>query len=191
MNYVLIDPKSDEEREFRLNLWDRHALLERQKMASSIGSQHKKVKIEERKIDVYAESIKNSQYFRTLPGDEQQSFLNMHKWTKLNTIERADKANIHRSQSEFIYKFLSNYAHSEAFALMQIHSVFSVQMAQKLMRFPIRFTEMFLSLTLKLFAKLHPVATSIIESDQDLLEIIDLWEDLKRKDLKEVSRIGI
>jgi len=191
MNYVLIDPKSDEEREFRLNLWDRHALLERQKMASSIGSQHKKVKIEERKIDVYAESIKNSQYFRTLPGDEQQSFLNMHKWTKLNTIERADKANIHRSQSEFIYKFLSNYAHSEAFALMQIHSVFSVQMAQKLMRFPIRFTEMFLSLTLKLFAKLHPVAASIIESDQDLLEIIDFWEDLKRKDLKEVSRIGI
>lgn len=191
MNYVLIDPKSDEEREFRLNLWDRHALLERQKMASSIGSQHKKVKRGERRIDVYAESIKNSQYFRTLPGDEQQSFLNMHKWTKLNTIQRADKANIHRSQSEFIYKFLSNYAHSEAFALMQIHSVFSVQMAQKLMRFPIRFTEMFLNLTLKLFAKLHPVATSIIESDQDLLEIIDLWEDLKRKDLKEVSRIGI
>jgi len=186
MNYVLIDPISDEEREFRLNLWDKHGLLERQKMASSIGSQPKQLEIEKRQIDAYTKSIANSQYFKNLPGSEQQSFLHTDKWTKLGTIKRADKANIHRSQSEFIYKFLSNYAHSESYALMQIHSVRSVEMAQKLMCLPMAFTEMFQSLTLNLFAKLQPVAKSMIEDDQDLLCIIDFWEGLKTKDHKKL-----
>lgn len=186
MNYVLIDPVSDEEREFRLDLWDRHGLLERQKMASSIGSQPKQLEIEKRQIDTYTKSIGNSQYFKNLSGSEQRSFLHMHKWTKLTTIERADKANIHRSQSEFIFKFCSNYTHSESYALMQIYSVRSIQMTQELMRLPMSFTEMFLSLTLKLFAKLQPVAKSMIEDDQDLLYIIDFWEDLKTKDLNKL-----
>ena len=186
MNYVLIDPISDEEREFRLDLWDRHGLLERQKIASSIGSQPKQLEIEKRQIDAYTKCIGNSQYFKNLPESEQQSFLHMHKWTKLTTIERADKANIHRSQAEFIFKFCSNYAHSESYALMQIYSVHSVEMAQELMRLPMGFTEMFLSLTLKLFAKLQPVAKPMIEDDQDLLCIIDFWEGLKTKDLKKL-----
>lgn len=186
MNYVLIDPVSDEEREFRLDLWDKHALLERQKMGSSIGSQHKKLGKEKMQIDAYTKSIRNSRYFRALSKSEQQSFLDTHKWTKINTIERADKANIHRSQSEFIFKFCSNYAHSESYALMQIYSVRSVQMAQELIRLPMSFTEMFLSLTLNLFAKLQPVAESIIKNDQELLKIIDFWENLKTKDIKEL-----
>jgi len=46
------------------------------------------------------------------------------------------------------------------------------------------FTEMFQSLALNLFAKLQPVAKSMIEDDQDLLRIIDFWEGLKTKDHK-------
>jgi len=187
MNYVLIDSVSDEEKEFRMNLWDRHGLLERQKMGTSIGSRPKQFQIDKRQINIYTKSITNSQYFKNLPKSEQQSFLNMDKWTKLKTLERADRANIHRSQSEFIFKFLSNYAHSESYALMQIYSVRSTQTAQELMRLPMGFTEMFLSLTLKLLAKLQPVAMSTMEGDRELLDIIESWEDMKTKDLKKSS----
>lgn len=187
MNYLLIDSVSDEERKLRLDLWDRHGLLEGQRMASPFGFQHKKLETEEKQIDAFTKSIENSYCFKTLSKSKRQSFLNMHKWTTLNTMERADKANIHRSQSELIFKFLSNYAHSESYALMQIRAVDSVKTAQKMMRVPLVFTEMFLSLTLKLFTKLQPIAKSMIEGDRQLFGIMDFWEDFKTKDFRKLS----
>ncbi|GAH14497.1 unnamed protein product, partial [marine sediment metagenome] len=92
-------------------------------MAISIGSQHNKLEAEKKQIDEYTKSIRDSKYFKVLPPSKQQSFMHMHRWTDTGTIQRADKANIHRSQSEFIFKFCSNYAHSESYALMQIHAV--------------------------------------------------------------------
>ncbi len=186
MNYLLIDRVSNEERRFRLDFWDRHALLERKKMAISIGSQHKKLEVDKKQIDEYTKSIRDSEYFKALPPSKQQSFMHTDGWTDTGTIQRADKANIHRSQSEFIFKFCSNYAHSESYALMQIHAVRSPEKAQQLRRLPTSFTEMFLSLTLRLFAKLQPAAQSMIEGDQDPVRVIDFWEGLKTKNLKQL-----
>ena len=186
MNYLLIDRVSNEERKFRLDFWDRHALLERKKMAIFIGSQHKKLEADKKQSDEYTESIRDSKYFKALPPSKQQSFMHMDGWTDTGTIQRADKADIHRSQSEFIFKFCSNYAHSESYALMQIHAVRSTEEAQRLRRLPTSFTEMFLSLTLRLFAKLQPAAESMVEGDQDLVRIIDFWESLKTKNLKQL-----
>ena len=66
MNYLLIDPRSNEEREFRLDRWDRHGLLERQKMACSIGSHDTKLKTDEEQIDKLTKSIRDSKYFKIL-----------------------------------------------------------------------------------------------------------------------------
>ena len=69
---------------------------------------------------------------------------------------------------------------------MQIHAVRSPEEAQGLRRLPRSFTEMFLSLTLRLFAKLQPAAESMIERNQNLVRIIDFWEGLKTKNLREL-----
>ncbi len=188
MNYLLIDPQSNEEREFRLDLWDRHGLLEWQRMARSIGSHDKKLEPDKKQIDELTESIRDSKYFKILSPPKQQTILCGPGWTDVKTLLRADKANIHRSQSGFLFKFCSNYAHSESFALMQIHAVRSPKEAQKRMSLPMSFVEMFMSLTLKLFGELQPVAQPVITSDQDLMRIIDFWHDLKTKELKELAR---
>ena len=69
---------------------------------------------------------------------------------------------------------------------MQIHAVRSPEEAQRLKRLPTSFTDMFLSLTLRLFAKLQPAAESMIEGDQDLVRVIDFWESLKTKNLTQL-----
>jgi len=190
MHYVLLDPGSEEERRLRMDLWDRHALLERQKMGSSIGSRHKKLDAEKKQIEAYTKSIRESPCVQSLQEKERQSLIDMHKWTKENTLDRADKAGIHRSQSEFVYKFLSNYAHCEPYALMQIHSVHSGDQARQLMDLLIRFAEMFLSCTLNAFAKIQPLAKSEMEKDDELAEIINFWEKCKTEDLKKIPGLS-
>lgn len=186
MNYILIDPESEEERELRLNLWDRHALYERKKMANFIGTQNEKLKLELDKIEEYTNRIKNSPYVNKKLKNEKQSLIERHNWCKLKKVQLAEKANIHKSQAEFMYKFLSNYVHSDSYSLMQINSYDSVDVIKSFFQLPINFTEMFMSLTIDAFSKMMPIAKEIVNKDEELVQVIALWKDLKSKDLKEV-----
>ena len=187
MYYLLIDPVSDCECGFRVNLWDRHALIERQKMGNSLGSKHEQIAREKEQIEQYTHRIKNSDYFNNLSEKDQKSYLTTEKWTKLKKADLARRAGIHKTQSEFIYKLLSNYAHCDPFALMQIHCIDSPDLAERFMRkTPLDYTEMFLSLTLNIFGKIFPKGKSMIIRDDDLMKIIDFWEELKTKDFKEM-----
>jgi len=184
MYYILIDPETDSEMEFRLDLCDRNALYERQKMGNVLGSQAPILLEEKKSIEEYTESIIKSDYFKNLDNGEKQSYIDIEKWTKSSWKERADKSNIHKSHFEFFYKLLSNYAHSEPFALMQIHCVKSPGITKRLAVLQMELTEMYLSLTIKLFSKLLPEARAIIEDDIILLKIINFWEGFKKKNLK-------
>ena len=187
MYYLLIDPASDSECEFRLNIWDRHALIERQKMGISIASKHEQIQKEKEQIEKYTQLIRNSDYFKSLAKKDQEYYITTEKWTKLSKTDLARRAGFHKSQSEFIYKFLSNYAHCDPYALMQIHCIDSPKLAEKFTRkIPIDYTEMILCLTLNIFGQLFPKGRSMLVKDRILMEIIDFWEELKTKDFKEM-----
>ncbi len=187
MYYLLIDPISDIECEFRLNIWDRHALIERQKMGISIASKNEQLQREKKQIEKYTQLIRESDYFKTLDKKEQQYYITTEKWTKHSKTDLARKAGFHKSQSDFIYKFLSNYAHCDPYALMQIHCIDSPQLAEDFTKkIPVDYTEMILCLTLNTFTQLLPKAKSIVMDDEILIEIIDFWEELKSKDFKEM-----
>lgn len=188
MYYLLIAPETEEEEEFRLNMWDRHGLLERQRMANYIGSSSDKLEYESKKINEYNKKIFDSSYFEEMSEPDKQGYKNTNNWTRKTALDRADIANIDRSQSEFIYKFLSNYSHSESYALMQINSVENKNIAEDLVEnLPIRFTEMFLSLTINIYSKLFPEASSYLEKDESLYNIIKQWEELKSQDIVEIN----
>lgn len=186
MNYILLDPESEEERELRLNLWDRHALYERKKMSNFVGTQNKKLKLELEKIEEYTNRIKNSPYVKKQPKNRRQSLIERHNWCKLKKVQLAKKANIHKSQAEFMYKFLSNYVHSDSYSLMQINSYDSVDTVKKFLQLPINFTEMSMSLTIDTFSKMIPKAHKIVNNDEELVKIILLWNNLKKQDLKKI-----
>jgi hypothetical protein len=188
MYYLLIAPETEEEKEFRLNMWDRHGLLERQRMANYIGSDDKKLEYENEKIDEYNKKIFESSYFKEMSKPDKQGYKNTNNWTRKSALDRADIANIDRSQSEFIYKFLSNYSHSESYALMQINSVVNHKTAEDLVdNLPIRFTEMFLSLTINIYSKMFSKISDYINEEKHLMNIIKQWNELKSKDLKKIN----
>jgi len=186
MYYLIIDPSSNEEKEFRLDIWERHALTERQKMGFSIGSTNQILIEEKQQIEERANSILTSDYYKRLPKSEQQSIKDSPKWTKINVLERADKANIHRSQSEFLYKFMSNYSHSESFSIMQLHDIEKPEDALNLCKTPIRYGEMFLALTLNIFSTLNSKFKESVFKNKDVEKLINFWEETKQRDIKKV-----
>ena len=76
MNYVIINPDSDEERALRMNLWDRHALYEKRKMADFIGSKYSRRVEIEKQIKNVTKSIKASPILKTVDKCKQDSFVN-------------------------------------------------------------------------------------------------------------------
>lgn len=188
MYFLLLDPISDEELEFRLDRWDKHALTERQRMGRVLRLKNPRLAEEAIQIKDLESRILNSQYFAKLPRNVQQSIRNSHKWTSTNVLERADKACIHRSQSEFLYKYLSNYSHSEPYALMQLHDVNSIDDARFFCDYAARFGEMFLSLTLNGFARLNAKAREMVPHFSKVAIIIKFWEEYKRQDMNAIPR---
>lgn len=188
MYYLLLDKVTDEERNFRLDRWEKHSLTERKLIAKSLGSKNPKLIIEEKEIIKFEKRIYESTFFKSLPKNEQQSIRNSYKWTKLDAIEKADLAGIDRSQSEYLYKILSNYTHSESFSIMQLHSIENQLEAKKLCKLSIRFGEMYLTLTLAGFGSLNQKALELIYQNEQVVELIKFWNQLKPKRLSELKR---
>jgi len=185
MYYLLLDKITEEERNFRLDRWEKHSLTERRLIAKSLGSKNPKLVIEEEEINKFENRIYESNYFKKLPKNEQQSIRDSYKWTKLDTIEKADLAGIDRSQTEYLYKILSNYTHSESFSIMQLHSIENPLEAKELCKLSIRFGEMYLTLTLAGFASLNQEVLELIYQNEQVVELIKFWNQLKSKKLSE------
>lgn len=190
MHYLLIEPSTEEEREFRLDKWEKHSLTERKKIAASLGSKNAILLEDEKQILFYENRIKNSDIYKSLSPQEKQSLDNSEKWTRVDTISRAILAGFHKTQAEFLYKFLSNYSHSESYSLMQLHSIKTIEEALALCNMPLKFGEMLLALSINSFAKLNDTAKTIIDKNEELKILIDFWESLKYKDLTEMMKIA-
>ncbi len=190
MYYLLLDKVSDEERDFRLDRWEKHALTERRLIVKSTGRIYPILETDEQEIKKFEKKIFDSNYFKNLPKNEQQSIRDSYKWTKLDAIEKADLAGIERSQSEYLYKIVSNYTHSESFAIMQLHSIEKPLEARELCELSIDFGEMFLTLSLDGFGLLNQNVRELINQDERVIELIKFWNQQKTKKLSEFkSRI--
>lgn len=189
MYYLLFDSESENEVEFRLNMWEKHGLVEQNTLLNYHGTQKNRVKENLRDIEKLKKRITDSEYFQNLSEPDKQSFNNSEKWTRLNKMQLADKAGISSSLSEFIYKFLSNYSHSESFSLMQLKGVSSFSESVQLSTLPKMFAEMFLALTLCQFTKLNLFDKKILTKDRDIIRIIRFWNITSRKEFKDFASI--
>ncbi|QQS37587.1 MAG: hypothetical protein IPM56_06435 [Ignavibacteriales bacterium] len=185
MCYLLFDSVSEEEIEHRLDLWEKHGLVE-QNILLKYRNVHKE-KINENLSDIeeIRSKILKSKHFINLSDSDKQSISYSDKWTRLNKMQLAEKAEISLSLSQFIYKFLSNYTHSEAFSLMQIKSVSSFDESVQLSTLPKLFAEMILALTLCKFTKLNLFDKKILTKDKEIIRIIRYWSITSKKEFED------
>jgi len=182
MHYLLVDNKSQEEKEFKFLLWNRHWREERRKITDSRGIYHTKLDKEEQDILEIEKKISTNNFYNALADNQKEYFKKRKNWATLNLIERAKRTTINEDKAFYMYKFLSNYAHSESFAIMQYNSINSVRDARKLLEgVPVIYTEGLLALTIDIFRSHFKKANEFIEKDDFLKQNIIWWKDYMNK----------
>ncbi|MCI0330485.1 MAG: DUF5677 domain-containing protein [candidate division Zixibacteria bacterium] len=183
MYYVLIEPKREAEKEHRLDLWECHGYAQTLIMGKTFGLQDDALKVTEGNYRQIKKKIISSDFYKSLSKKKKES-IKADEWNpNVNKVALAIRSGFHPTQARFFYKFLSNYAHSERYSLMQMGEVKSPQHSEGLLNsFPKTFAEMLLALTVNAFAKMYSPAMDLIAKDEELLKILNGWEKAKRKD---------
>lgn len=182
LNYVLNDPCLQEEKDFRIKMWERHTLNERLELAK-VMHQSPEIVNEINSLQTQKSSLEkeifSSSYFNSLPANDQQSIKSSSNWCRLKTKERADLLKLRKGLHDFLYRYLSSYSHSEGIALEQIDATRSPEQAKE-METPIMFhAEMILCLTIDLYAGMQPEAKKIVSADITLQEQLKSWQAFK------------
>lgn len=182
MYYLLVDYESKEEREFKYLLWNRCWRDERRKMTDSRGIPSSKIKNEEQEIRKIEKNLFSCKFYINLTDKKRKYFNKSNNWSTLNLLGRAKRTSLNEERAFYMYKLLSNYAHSESFAIMQYNAINNPVEAQKLLYgIPIIYTEAFLALTIDVFKNYFVSAKEYIEKDDFLKEIIKHWYKYMKK----------
>lgn len=189
MHYLFKYITDENEIEFRLDMWELHSLCERRKIGQSIGSINPQLKKDELEIEKYITKIKNSVYYKQLDKSKKQSIdcklknkaKEYSNWRKNSNIELGTFANIHKSHSGYLYKYASAYTHSESYSIMQNLRIQSAEDALKLCINPLKYCNMFLSLTIKDYVDIVPYDVKIL--DQRVRNIIKTYDWLSHEDV--------
>lgn len=181
MHHLLIDNRDDSELKLKLLLWNRHFRAERKKMADLRCIHHPKIDQELKEIEIINQGIKLNGYFKKLSEKEQKKILRIDFWSEYTKTMRAERSYINEKRAQFMYKYLSNYSHSESFAIMQYSSINNPKEAiEQLESIIVHYSEGLLSLTIKAFFVYYEKYVN--SNDRKELDLyVQFYQDLWKK----------
>ncbi|MFW5805226.1 MAG: DUF5677 domain-containing protein [Bacteroidales bacterium] len=182
MYYLLINNSTVDEKEFKFLLWERFWRSERQKMAELKNMENDKIVKERNEIEEISNRLIKHEYYNKLNEKQQKYFLYPKNWSNYNMTDRAKMTNIEKNKAEYMYKFLSQYAHSNSFAMMQFGSVENNNGFEKgITDLVMSYTEVILALTIDISKQKFVEIESEINEDQKLKLLINLWKSYYSK----------
>ncbi|MDY0140614.1 MAG: DUF5677 domain-containing protein [Bacteroidales bacterium] len=185
MYYLLVDNISEDEKLFKFLLWERFWRSERKTMAELLKSQNIKLDKENQEIVEIEKELFSSKFYESLSIKLQQFYVDRKNWTNLNFIDRAKRTNINSERVQYMYKYLSQYTHSNSFALMQFSSVDKNDGAiSGLNSIASCYTELLLSLTLDILSDYFEQVKKIIDGELSLGKTIIDWKQYVAKSRK-------
>jgi hypothetical protein len=138
-------------------------------MSELYGIKNVKTDNELIEIERIEKTIYNSNYYSTLKPKLKEHYKDRKNWTKYNLTDRAERTNIESERVKFMYKFLSQYAHSSSFAMMQFGSANEKgDIEEQLSSVACNYTAALLALTIELSSRFYNKTLDIIEQDEKL-----------------------
>ncbi|MGE0587184.1 MAG: DUF5677 domain-containing protein [Cyclobacteriaceae bacterium] len=121
INYLNHAPQSDEQGEFRNDLYALAGLSRRQEFETMIEEGKKKKAMEKREIEKLITKIKKNKYFRGLSNDRQKKILKDKPAKEVGWENLLRTARIQNSEYLLMWRLYSNYAHSEYLSSIQLN----------------------------------------------------------------------
>lgn len=180
-HHVYIDPKDEEERDFRYFAWSLAALLERQKYPASKREAQQKMAEEAVLIAALQERLRTDPCFENLSRKGQTRLLEQGKWrcvtagAEKSWIDMGLSAGLREIHARHMYRYLAGYAHTGNLSVTQISQATDSETKQQLNAGALILLNISSAFMVKAYAELVPEALIALKKRPELREVVEKW----------------
>ena len=160
-NYVFIEPRSDDEKDFRYYLW-------------LYASYRDKQKFSPRSIGALKEKINNNSVFKQLDIKKKEKLLKgewrLHSWTNIGM-----SAGLSEILAKQFYGHLCNYAHSGCKSVQQIGNAKTAEIQKALCDATMKLIMIAMANMIKAYCQLFKKSNDILQQDEEAKKLIGQW----------------
>jgi hypothetical protein len=186
-HYVFVEPKSDEERDFRYYSWLIAGLLESQKYPIQ-STKGKMLLLKENKlIEPLRIKLANNPYFLKLTEKQQgkliqQGVWKLHKWKDI-----ALSAGLNGAYAKTFYNYLCGYAHAGNLSVLELRQVWTSESQKALCAATISVLMITIANMIKSYSSVFPRSQSILQQDKDASRLIDIYVGIGSASIEEIE----
>ena len=186
-HYVFVEPRSDDEKDFRYFLWLHASYINRQKCPSRYEEGKKQLNDEKKIIADLKEKINNNSIFQQLDQKKQEKLLKeMEKgkwrfqwqngqWKPASWTSIGVSAGLSEIIVKQFYGHLCAYAHSGCQSAQQVGNAETAETQKALCVATMELIMIAMANTIKVYCQMFEKSKDVIQKDEDAKKLIDRW----------------
>jgi hypothetical protein len=184
-NYVYLQPTNSDEANFRYWAWEYTGTFQRQRIMAVLPESKEKLKHEKKVLDKIRDALSETGTFKSLTTKQQNNLVNGGNWTiPVSTGDQnyypswsklAKLAGLNDKMAFEYYGFLSEYAHSTSWSIMQLRDPNFVHVRDGFIDTALKSLMSIMALMIKAYIKFFNLDMDIVKKNSDLNRAIEVW----------------
>lgn len=170
--YVFVDPQTEDDIEFRYAAWKLGGFSQRERFPAQLPESQAKLAQEKQLNAALREKIKGTRQFQSLSRRKKRAVLKGRLWHLISWSEMAELAGLGKKYSQFLYGYLSGYAHPSSLATLQIAQAGSTEEQREQLHGALGFVIVVLSSIIHVLAKQFPQVEPILDEHPDVARLV-------------------
>jgi hypothetical protein len=185
-HYVFIEPKSEEEKDFRYYSWTIAGLLERQKYSIQSQKGKEQLKTEREIIRSLEVKLKKNSFFKKLTSRQQNNLIKKGIW-RPSWKDIGLSAGLNEIHAEEFYSYLCEYAHAGSLGIRQVHQAENAESQKSLFFASVGLIMIAMANMIKSYCSLFPKSNIALIEDEVSVAIVDKWNFVGSSSLQDVD----
>ena len=188
-HYVFVEPRADDEKDFRYYLWLHASYIDRENFPSRSEEGEKQLNDEKKIIDALKEKINNNSFFKQLDKKQKESLLRkMEKgkdawrlqwqngqWAPKSWKNIGVSAGLSEILAKHFYSYLCTYAHSGCQSAQQVGNAETAETQKDLCVATMKLIMIAMANMNKAYCQMFVKSKDVIQKDEDAQKLIDQW----------------
>lgn len=177
-HYVFVEPRSDDEKDFRYYLWLLASYIDREKFPSRSGEGKKQLNDEKKIIDALKEKINNNSIFKQLDKEKKVKLLRKiekGEWRLQSWSNIGLSAGLSEILAKQYYGHLCAYAHSGCQSAQQVGNAETAETQKVLCFATMKLIMIAMANMIKAYCQMFEKSKDVIQKDEDAKTLIDQW----------------
>ncbi|TVL99889.1 MAG: hypothetical protein CV087_16200 [Candidatus Brocadia sp. WS118] len=177
-HYVFIEPRSDDEKDFRYYLWLHASYLDRQKFLTRSEDGKKQLNDEKKIIDALKEKINNNSVFKQLDEKKKKKLVEKGQWRLQSWTDIGMSAGLSEILAKQFYSFLCIYAHSGCQSAQQVGNAETAETQKDLCVATMKLIMIVMANMIKVYCQMFVKPKDVRQKDEDAKKLIDQWVNI-------------